>query len=104
MPFSENVTVARVLSRPLHSNDEIFGSNMDLEQQTFRHQCEVRHFLNMRIKQGREAVTTQLSGIETRRGTVACKQLKDDINQQWQLGNRGEYGVWFQANDKQTSP
>lgn len=67
---------------------------MDTRSEEFRHQCEVRHFLRIRLESGREAVTSSLASIEKRRGQQCAAALLRDIMSQWTRGNRGKQGDW----------
>ena len=72
-------------------------SNLDLglqprlEDEEYRHQCEVRQLLKWRTERGlqwfREYISTHgFGGRKTK--------LLGDVAEQWKLGNRGEKGIW----------
>lgn len=67
--------------------------NTALEEE-HRHRCEVREWMRRRGENGKEWLRGVLRDIEKRRGKPAAERLKRDIAEQWQLGNRGEYGDW----------
>lgn len=66
---------------------------MDLfdDDETYRHQCEVRQLLKWRAEKGlqwfREYISTHGFG-----GRKA--KLLGDVAEQWKLGNRGEDKSW----------
>ena len=67
---------------------------IDTNSEEFRHHCEVRYFLKMRLKKGRDAVLREMEAIGKRRGEASYKALMKDIYTQWNLGNRGEHKDW----------
>lgn len=67
----------------------------DTMSEEYRHQCEVRDIIARRIKNGRNWAQDHLAKIEKFRGKSARDRLERDILQQWQLGNRGESGIWL---------
>jgi len=67
---------------------------IDTDSEEFRHHCEVRYFLKMRLKKGRDAVFTEMEAIKKRRGEAASNALMKDIYKQWNLGNRGDHKDW----------
>lgn len=67
---------------------------IDTNSEEFRHHCEVRYFLKMRLKKGRDAVLREMEAIGKRRGEAASKALMKDVYDQWMRGNRGEHKDW----------
>ena len=67
---------------------------MDTYSETYRHQCEVRTCLRLSNEKGKKALRDYLDGCLSRRGQYATDLLKQDIAEQWKLGNRGEDGEW----------
>lgn len=61
----------------------------------YRHQCEVRHCLSMRIR-NRTKVVDYFEDVTKKRGAEAGQKLKADVMQQWDLGNRGVPGHWIE--------
>lgn len=59
-----------------------------------RHRCEVRQWLRWRADRSRDWLQEALAEIERRRGGTAAQMLRDDIQVQWDKGNRGEWGDW----------
>jgi hypothetical protein len=68
----------------------------DTYSEAYRHQCEVRDIIAKRVQKGRPWAIGHLSKIEDARGRKARLALEKDILQQWNLGNRGEPGCWFE--------
>ena len=69
------------------------GNSMEnLEQE--RHRCEVRYVLQLRVKD-RNKTMEYLSLVREKRKEKA-KQLEDDCKVQWNLGNRGKKGEWYE--------
>lgn len=58
-----------------------------------RHRCEVRYWL----ARGPDAFRAALPDMTRRRGAEAVKRLRDEVRQQYALGNRGERGEWKEA-------
>ncbi len=77
-----------------------------------RHRCEVRQILRWRLERGREWVhefingrevtlgsgrkTIERKGIRQSRGDAAAERLLADCRQQWERGNDGRDGLWFE--------
>jgi len=59
-----------------------------------RHRCEVRQVLKWRTQDRNKAIE-YLSIVRKKRGDRAAQLLEKDSKDQWQLGNRGEDGIWF---------
>ena len=69
------------------------GNSMEnIEQE--RHRCEVRYVLQLRV-QDRNKAMEYLSLVREKRKEKA-KKLEDDCKVQWNLGNRGEKGEWYE--------
>ena len=66
--------------------------------EAYRHQCEVREWIRLRLKHGVDWVRRQMVVVEKKRGAEAARKLRADLNEQWFLGNRGEQGDWRFAN------
>lgn len=66
----------------------------EVAQEEERHRCECREWMRRRLKLGKDWLRGVLQDIERKRGAAACQRLRDDIAQQWKLGNRGDYGDW----------
>ena len=64
----------------------------DLEDE--RHKAEVRYVLQLRV-QDRNKAMEYLSLVREKRKEKA-KKLEDDCKVQWNLGNRGEKGEWYE--------
>ena len=64
----------------------------DLEDE--RHRAEVRYVLQLRV-QDRNKAMEYLSLVREKRKEKA-KKLEDDCKVQWNLGNRGEKGEWYE--------
>ena len=64
----------------------------DLEDE--RHKAEVRYVLQLRV-QDRNKAMEYLSLVREKRKEKA-KKLEDDCKAQWNLGNRGEKGEWYE--------
>ena len=65
-------------------------SDQALEQ--YRHECEVRSILSMRVRSP-ATVTEHLATIKTKRPGMFPK-IESDVMSQWKKGNRGEWGDW----------
>ena len=69
-----------------------------MSEEEYRHQCEVREWIKRRVAkgppEGRGWLAHVLAAIEKRRGKEAAERLRNDIRQQWTLGNRGDFGDW----------
>lgn len=72
---------------------DLNSSNLNLLEQE-RHRCEVRYVLQLRA-QDRNKAMEYLSLVREKRKEKA-KQLEDDCKVQWNLGNRGEKGEWYE--------
>ena len=73
-------------------NDLNNNSSNFIEQE--RHKCEARYVLQLRV-QDRNKAMEYLSLVREKRKEKA-KQLEDDCKVQWNLGNRGEKGEWYE--------
>jgi hypothetical protein len=56
----------------------------------YRHQCEVRYVLKLRVK-GRQPMLDYLAEVKKWRSTDT---LEKDAREQWNKGNRGDEGDW----------
>lgn len=56
----------------------------------YRHQCEVRYVLQLRIK-GRQPMLDYFIEVKKKRST---DDLEKDAREQWNKGNRGNEGDW----------
>jgi len=56
----------------------------------YRHQCEVRYVLQLRVK-GRQPMLDYLEEVKKWRST---DKLEKDAREQWNKGNRGNEGDW----------
>ena len=56
----------------------------------FRHQCEVRHVLKLRML-GRQPMLDYFEEVKKCRST---DKLEKDAREQWNKGNRGVHGEW----------
>jgi hypothetical protein len=66
---------------------------VDTYSEEYRHQCEVRTLIAARVLHGKDWLRRYLNNPklnEERR-----RKLMIDITYQWQSGNRGEEGLWF---------
>ncbi len=59
-----------------------------------RHRCEVRQVLKWRTQDRNKAIE-YLSIVRNKRGDRVAQMLEKDCREQWQLGSKGEEGVWF---------
>jgi len=59
-----------------------------------RHRSEVRQVLRWRVEDRNKALE-YLKLVREKRKEKA-KQLEDDCRKQWELGNRGEKGEWYE--------
>lgn len=66
---------------------------IDTNSEEWRHQCEVRAVLRMRVRSQAEAYD-YLETVKEKRGLNAYNRLKNDCAAQWAKGNRGEHGDW----------
>ena len=69
-----------------------------------RHRCEVRQLLAWRVQRGRVWLRDWLAGVEKVRGKAGRERLEADIVAQWNRGNRGKPGVWFEDDVAKTPP
>ena len=62
-----------------------------MNDETYRHQCEVRYWLKLRKEKGLQEFRRLIDtyGLDSRRSSVMR-----DIYDQWSKGNRGEKGQW----------
>ncbi len=58
-----------------------------------QHQCEVRYLLKLRVA-NKLKVPDYFEAVEKKRGAAAVEKLRADANEQWRLGNKGEYDDW----------
>ena len=58
--------------------------------QEFRHQCEVRHVLKLRML-GRQPMLDYFAEVKKKRST---DDLEKDAREQWNKGNRGVHEDW----------
>jgi len=58
--------------------------------QEYRHQCEVRYVLQLRVK-GRQPMLDYFAEVKKKRST---DDLEKDAREQWNKGNRGNEGDW----------
>jgi hypothetical protein len=56
----------------------------------FRHQCEVRYVLKLRLK-GRQPMLDYFEEVRKKRST---DKLEKDAREQWNKNNRGSEGDW----------
>ena len=56
----------------------------------YRHQCEVRYVLQLRVK-GRQQMLNYLEEVKKWRST---DKLEKDAREQWNKGNRGVHEDW----------
>jgi hypothetical protein len=59
-----------------------------------RHRSEVRQILKWRTQDRNKAIE-YLSLVIKKRGDRVAQLLEKDCREQWQLGSRGDEGVWF---------
>ena len=60
------------------------------DSEDFRHQCEVRYVLQLRVK-GRQPMLDYFTEVKKKRST---DNLEKDAREQWNKGNRGNEGDW----------
>lgn len=65
------------------------GQDVDTWSEEFRHQCLVRHIIKWRLKD-RQSALKFLNDWEVKKGN----QLRNDVMEQWSLGNRGDHFDW----------
>ncbi len=66
---------------------------IDKYSEEYRHQCEVRELLKMRVLYGREWLRRYLMD---KKVSGRAEKLSKDIWKQWTLGNRGDVeGLWL---------
>ena len=58
--------------------------------QEYRHQCEVRYVLQLRVK-GRQPMLDYFAEVKKKRSS---DDLEKDAREQWNKGNRGNEGEW----------
>ena len=58
--------------------------------QEYRHQCEVRYVLQLRVK-GRQPMLDYFAEVKKKRST---DDLEKDAREQWNKNNRGNEGDW----------
>jgi len=66
---------------------------IDTSSEEWRHQCEVRYVLRLRVRSQAGAYDF-LEKVKEKRGLNAYNRLKNDCADQWAKGNRGEHGDW----------
>jgi hypothetical protein len=59
-----------------------------------RHRCEVRQVLKWRTQDRNKAIE-YLSLVIKKRGDRVAQLLEKDCREQWQLGSRGDDGIWL---------
>lgn len=65
-----------------------------MDEEQWRHQCEVRTYLRWAADKGFEHVRRHLELVAQKRGQAAADRLRADMNEQWRLGNRGHHNDW----------
>jgi hypothetical protein len=65
-----------------------------MNDEEYRHQCEVRYVLSLRVNDRNKALE-YLKLVREKRKEKANK-LELDCKEQWNLGNRGEKGEWYE--------
>ena len=60
------------------------------DSEDFRHQCEVRFVLKLRVK-GRQPMLDYFVEVQKKRST---DNIEKDAREQWNKGNRGSEGDW----------
>lgn len=70
-------------------------SQLDTYSEEYRHQCQVRSIIKMRLE-NRERALIELNGDGKRwpGWKVKSPKVYEDVLKQWRLGNRGEKGDW----------
>ena len=63
-----------------------------MNDEEYRHQCEVRQVLRWRVEDRNKALE-YLKLVREKRKEKA-KQLELDCKKQWELGSRGDKGEW----------
>ena len=71
---------------------DLFTGLLDKNSEEYRHQCEVRCLIAMRVNKGKQWLVNHLNNPKLARRS---QKLALDIQDQWKKGNRGEYGVWL---------
>lgn len=59
----------------------------------YRHQCEVRYVLLLRVM-GRQKMLDYLDAVKKERGDKPSEKLAKDAREQWNKNNRGIHGDW----------
>jgi hypothetical protein len=67
---------------------------IDKNSEEHRWKCEVRQVLKWRTQDRNKAIE-YLSIVRNKRGDRTAQLLEKDCREQWQLGSKGEDGVWF---------
>jgi hypothetical protein len=67
---------------------------IDKNSEEHRWKCEVRQVLKWRTQDRNKAIE-YLSIVRKKRGDRTAQLLEKDCREQWQLGSKGEDGVWF---------
>ena len=70
------------------------GSRAMKSTEKFRHECEVRHLLNLRTADT-DAAYLYLTKVQSKRGIASASKLLEDSRRQWKWGNRGDRGMWL---------
>ena len=65
-----------------------------MSDEEYRHQCEVRYVLSLRVEDRNKALE-YLKLVREKRKEKANK-LELDCKEQWNLGNKGEKGEWYE--------
>lgn len=66
----------------------------DTYSEDYRHQCEVRWVLRLRVREGVRRAREYLEGVGKQRGVAAAQRLRQDCRAQWEAGNRGKHPDW----------
>ncbi len=66
---------------------------IDTNSEDWRHQCEVRYVLRLRVRSQADAYD-YLEKVKVKRRLNAYSRLRNDCADQWAKGNRGAYGDW----------
>lgn len=66
---------------------------IDTWSEEYRHQCEVRYVLQLRM-QGRQKMLDYLDAVKKERGVKPSEKLTNDAREQWNKGNRANEKDW----------
>lgn len=77
-----------------HSDDK--PDEKSAMEKTLEHmfRCEVRSVISKRVESGLPKAQGFLQMVEAKRGPEATARLRDEVNEQWAKGNRGNPGEW----------